>query len=454
MTLADVHAVFRRWLGDEYDIDTLNATLATAAVERLSGDPLWLLIVSGPGNAKTETVQALAGCGAHVTSTIASEGALLSGSPKRERTTDATGGLLRKIGESGILVIKDVTSILSANREVRGTVLAALREVYDGRWERNVGVDGGKTLTWTGRIAVIGAVTTAWDMAHAVISTMGDRFVLIRADSHKGRTAAGRRAIANTGNETIMRREMAMAVADLISGVGAYHGISPTDEESERVLKAADIVALARTGVERDYRGDVVEAHAPEMPTRLAKQLTQVLRGAIAIGMNRDAALALAIRCARDCIPPLRLAALQDVASHPNSPIIEIRRRLNQPRTTVDRTMQALHILDLVTCEEEEVERAGKPVCARRYTLSSGVNLDVLCPQSKEAAPIPDLSPHAVWSLPIEGSDISGIEACRHCGASETAENPLVRATDGGDFFLAHRSCLLVIDERGAASPF
>ena len=51
--------------------------------------------------------------GAHVTSTIASEGALLSATPRRERNKKATGGLLRKIGDHGVLVIKDVTSILS-----------------------------------------------------------------------------------------------------------------------------------------------------------------------------------------------------------------------------------------------------------------------------------------------------------------------------------------------------
>ncbi len=39
-------------------------------------------------------------------------------------------------------------------------MLAALREVYDGRWERNVGADGGKTYTWTGRIVLVGAVTS------------------------------------------------------------------------------------------------------------------------------------------------------------------------------------------------------------------------------------------------------------------------------------------------------
>src|SRR5688500_9776209 len=161
--LAAVHTVFRRWLGDEYDLDAANATLAAAAVERLDGDPLWLLLVSGSGNAKTETVQALAGAGAIVTSTITSDGALLSGSPARERAKNATGGLLKTIGDRGLLVVKDFTSILSMNRDSRGTVLAALREIHDGRWERNVGSNGGLTLTWRGRLAIVGAVTTAWD---------------------------------------------------------------------------------------------------------------------------------------------------------------------------------------------------------------------------------------------------------------------------------------------------
>src|SRR5262249_57823262 len=98
--------------------------------------------------------------------------------------------------------IKDVTSILSADRNTRAGVLAALREVYDGRWERNVGTDGGQTLTWTGRIAVVGAVTTAWDVAHAVVSVMGDRFVLFRSDSTKGRRKAGAQALRNHGDHT------------------------------------------------------------------------------------------------------------------------------------------------------------------------------------------------------------------------------------------------------------
>src|SRR5262249_52294556 len=97
--LAGVHATFKRWLGSDYDTDVLDVTLAASAAERLTGDPLWLLLISGPGNAKTETVQALAGAGAYVTSTITSEGALLSASP-RSRGGPSTGGLLLQLAGS------------------------------------------------------------------------------------------------------------------------------------------------------------------------------------------------------------------------------------------------------------------------------------------------------------------------------------------------------------------
>jgi hypothetical protein len=373
-TLADVHAAFRKWLGNEYDLDTIDAVAAAGASERLAGDPLWLLIVSGPGNAKTETVQALAGCGGHVTSTIASEGALLSAAPKRGK--GATGGLLRKIGERGLLVIKDVTSILAANRDTRGTVLAALREIYDGRWERNVGIDGGQTLTWEGRLVVIGAVTTAWDTAHGVVAAMGDRFVLIRANSGAGRREAGMRAVSNTGSEVAMRQELAAAVGGLVAHVDPDKATEGSQDEAKRVLAAADIVTYARTGIERSYNGDVIDAHAPEMPTRLAKQLTQLIRGAVAIGMTREAAMRLAIRCAGDSIPPLRLEILLDLAAHPRSRPIDVRRRLSRPWSTIKREMEALHMLTLLQCDEEIAGAEDKPVW--RYRLASSFDTETL----------------------------------------------------------------------------
>src|SRR5262249_58839431 len=139
----------------------------------------------------------------------------------RGKTADATGGLLRKLGDRGVLVIKDCTTILSMDRNAGAEVLAALREIYDGYWSRNVGTDGGKTLEWSGRLVVIGACTTAWDRAYAVISLMGNRFVLVRIDSEDedGREESGLQSILNLGSSMTMRTELAAAVAGVIAGM-------------------------------------------------------------------------------------------------------------------------------------------------------------------------------------------------------------------------------------------
>lgn len=392
--LTAVEHTFSRWFGKEYSLDAIRIVLATAAAELLDGDPLWTLIVSGSGNAKTETVQALAGAGALVTSTITSEGALLSGSPARERTKDTTGGLLRRLGSSGLLVVKDMTSVLAMDRTLRAGVLAALREIHDGRWERNIGTNGGRTLTWTGRVAIVGAVTTAWDRAHDVIASMGDRFVIFRMDSTEGRLAAGRQAVKNTGAEDTMRAELAEVVGRALAAVDATLALIPTDAERDRLLSAADIVTLARTGVEYDYRGDVIDAHAPEMPTRFAKQLTQIMRGASAIGLDRDVALRLAIRCARDSMSPLRLAILLDIAAFPDSLVRDVRRRLDKPRATVDRQLQALHILGVLACDEEEGQHRGHDVTRWRYSLAEGIDPTALDPEGPQKNS--DLNPNSV----------------------------------------------------------
>ena len=120
------------------------------------------------------------------------------------------------------------------------------------------------------------------------------------------------------------------------------------------------------------------------MPTRFAKQLCQVVRGGVAIGsMERGAAMRLAIRCAQDSIPPLRLAILRDLAEHPDSMVTQVRKRIQKPHKTVDRELQALHMLGLVTLDEETYYNGrGDEKSRWRYTLSNEVDVDVVFPDS------------------------------------------------------------------------
>ncbi|MGB8021360.1 MAG: hypothetical protein WCF04_09045, partial [Candidatus Nanopelagicales bacterium] len=339
--------------------------------------------------------------------------ALLSATSKHERSKDASGGLLRLLEPRGVMVVKDVTSILSMDRNMRAEVLGALREIHDGAWDRNVGTDGGRTLSWRGRIAILGAVTTAWDTAHAVIATMGDRFVLLRMDSTTGRAEAGRRAIGNTGDETRMRDELRAAAAGVIAGMNPCPG-HVNESELDALLAAADLVTRGRTGVEFDYQGDVIDSHAPEMPTRFAKELTQILRGGLAIGMPRADAFRLAIRVARDSMPPLRLAIVDDLAEHPESTTYEVRRRIGKPRKTVDRQLQALHMLGVVEVDEEESEHFGRAVTRWRYRLASWVDPSCLRRETRARNVVnPPYSPRRERGEVEEGTEETAEETGR-----------------------------------------
>lgn len=379
VSLDAAHKVFRRWLGKSFDTDALDIMLATAAMAEDEGDPVWVIFISGSGNAKTEMVQALKGMGAEVTSAISSAGALLSATSNKEKAADATGGLLPKLQKAGIgvLVVKDFTTILSMDRNARAEVMAALREVYDGRYQRNVGTDGGKTLTWEGRLVVVGACTTAWDRAHAVISVMGNRFVLVRTDSDDdaSREQFGMQSIDNLGSESVMREQLTAAVGGVLAG-----RIQPpklTRPESLVLVRAANLATKIRTAVETDYQGNVDDAHAAEAPTRLAKQLAQVVRGAMALGIDRTRAMQLAIRCAADSVPPMLLTILRDLdgeGEYLESTAASVAKRIDKPRTSVDRQLQALHALKLAT-----VKPGSSPW---DYRLKAGVDMRVLDPKA------------------------------------------------------------------------
>ena len=216
-TLAQVESTFALWLHDNDPVPT-RAVLATyVANRRLDGDPVWLMLVGGSGVGKTERLTPInAMPDVVMVSSITGPAALLSGTKDAERARDATGGLLRTVPDSGgVLVLKDFTSIIDMHRESRAEVLAALREVYDGRWDRVIGGEGGRTLSWSGHLGLLAGCTTAIDTAHAVVSTMGTRFVLVRVAGAELDQLAGS-AIDHAGYETAMREQLRDAVRGLL----------------------------------------------------------------------------------------------------------------------------------------------------------------------------------------------------------------------------------------------
>jgi hypothetical protein len=151
-----------------------------------------------------------------------------------------------------------------------------------------------------------------------------------------------------------------------------------------------DLVCLIRSPVSVDYRGDVLLAHDPELGTRCIKQIAQIMRGSLALGMALDDAVALARRICRDSVPPQRLDVLHVVASEEGPVrVADVCRALPLPRTTAGRILDTLHALELLKCDEIE-DPGGKTwwLNTRHYTLAPKVDraaLAALCPPSDEA---------------------------------------------------------------------
>jgi len=342
--------VFRRWLHLP-DTGAVEIVLATIAANRLEGDPVWMLLVGPPGGGKSEAINSVAGLSdVHPTATL-TEAALLSGTPNKERAQTAKGGLLREIGDFGIVVCKDFGSVLSMNRDARSAVLAALREVYDGAWTRHVGTDGGKTLSWTGKVGLLAGCTPTIDRHHGVMGTMGERFCLYRLPGVDSDTQA-REALRHAGHERTMRRELAEAAAGVLTDLRAPRG--RTNEETEWLIGLATLVVRARSAVERDgYSRDIELVPDAEAPTRLVIVLDRLLAGLDALGSDRARAHELVTKVALDSIPALRYACLRALEPFDELDTNQTATAVRYPATTTRRTLEDLVAHGLVECERQ-----------------------------------------------------------------------------------------------------
>lgn len=298
-------------------------------------------------------------------SSITGPAALLSGTGQKERAKDATGGLLRRLPPGGgLLLLKDFTSIIEMHRDSRAEVLAALREVYDGRWDRSVGAEGGRTLTWTGRLGLLAGCTTAIDSAHAVMASMGTRFLLVRVDgAHQDDLGAS--ALSQDSNERAMRSELQDVVRGLLEHLpGVAH---PLDDDARgRLIALACYVALARSPVDRDQQGEIRLVMDPEAPTRIVKMLGLLWRACGCLGLDRAATWVVVRRVGLDSIPKLRRAAL-DVLGAAAAPLstTDVAEQVEHPSRTTRRALEDL------TAHHVVVRFPGGDGRADRWQLSA-----------------------------------------------------------------------------------
>lgn len=286
------------------------AMLGAVAANLLPGEPVWFGIIAPPSSAKTELLNSITGLSWVVSASTLTPAGLLSGTPRRQQTQGAQGGLLRQIGSSGLLCLKDFTSILSMRPDSKAETLAALREIYDGKWTRRLGTDGGKVLHWEGKLGLIFGCTGAIDTYYSVDDALGNRYLLTRMEPGKKQL---RWALKHAGGTIVtMRRE-------LVESVNAQFlapSLQPvprilSDDETRHFERITDLVVRLRGAVARDrYRRDLDAVYGAEGPGRLGLALERLLAGLDILGLGREEAVEVVTAVALDSVPPLRRANL------------------------------------------------------------------------------------------------------------------------------------------------
>ena len=342
-SLDDVLKVFREWLHLP-DPGVVEVTLGAVAANRMQGDPVWLGLIGPPGSGKTETIGALSRLpDIHHAATL-TEASLLSGTPKKD-AGDAKGGLLRSVGDFGILLVKDFTSVLAMNRDSRSQVLAALREIYDGSWTRHVGTDGGRTLSWSGKVGLIAGCTPAIDSHHAVVSSMGERMALFRLPPTDD-DAQAERALEHVDSAPRMRAELAEVVESLFAGIEGWH-LPPralTSSERTRLIDLASLAVRCRSAVERDtYSREIQLVPEHEAPGRLVIVLARLLAGLELVGVDHPEAWRALTTVALSSMPAVRRMVLERLveAEHART-TTSLATEVGYPTQTVRRTLEDL----------------------------------------------------------------------------------------------------------------
>src|SRR5262249_12869698 len=236
----------------------------------------------------------------------------LSGTPSGQRAKAARGGLLREVGDFGIIVAKDFGSVLSMRPDAKAEVLGALREVYDGEYTRRVGTEGGRQLSWKGKVGFVFGCTPVIDSHHSVIGAMGERFLLGRLAPEDDQFL---HALKHAGTKpAIMRKQLAESVGKRFAE--PLREPTPLSEEEARdINKVVSLVVALRGPIERDRVSREIEnIYGKEGTGRLGLTLERLLGGLTAIGVERSTALDVIKRVALDSVPPIRRAAYECVA--------------------------------------------------------------------------------------------------------------------------------------------
>lgn len=248
---------------------------------KMTGRPVWLMLVGPPGSGKTMPMMAIGTAPCVYMVSAFRPAALISG-------WGLKGGedmsLIPKL-EGKILLVKDMSSLLSQNRDVVAEILGLLRDAYDGQCAKVYGT--GVVREYKSRFGFIGATTPEIDANWALNIRLGERFIRYRVRTDMEQVYE---KIDATLNSLLKEDEHDLYLEEASLGYLKYllreDGKLPYLSNIKEIGRLAQLGAILRTGVSRaSFTSQILVIPEWEEATRFAKQLAKM---AISLAYIRD----------------------------------------------------------------------------------------------------------------------------------------------------------------------
>lgn len=297
----------------------IDLVLAVTLGGKMPGDPIWLMIIGGSSSGKSEIINIVNDVPFVFQISNLTENSFLSGAG---RAGDETS-LLHQIGTSGVIVMKDFTSILSMRDDKKDVILGQMREIFDGYITKKTG-NRKEVDEWRGKLNFLGGVTDTIYSKTEKSSAMGPRFInyVMPNLNREERLKMLKFASKNANDIKEKRHALQVMVKDFIDEKiqTIPEKLSEIDDDfNDTLMVLSDFVALARTPTERDYKGVLNLINSPEMAPRIYGQFYKLSQYFMYINDQvelSDEHKKLIIKLCLDSLPKQRRVTLRELARY------------------------------------------------------------------------------------------------------------------------------------------
>lgn len=264
--------------------DYIDFVFGVVYANRLDVKPIWAYLIGPSSAGKTLMLDPMDGHGSIVALDTLSKASLLPG-VKPGRPTKNTAKMAAKNSvlsqaNGKVLVIKDMSALLTEDYKELKSILGMLRSAYDGKFSKAFGNVGQIEIEC--KFGFIAAVTDAIDRHSIVDSELGQRFIGYRMPAI---SLKEERAICDAirkNKESELNEALHEAMCEMLDRQPKEPSI--TKRQADAIMYAAEIVALARTSITRDKFTHDPRVSRPERAARLYSQLISLAKG---VAMSR-----------------------------------------------------------------------------------------------------------------------------------------------------------------------